>query len=101
MHEVVNEAELGDDSRREHERVGVLQAHRAIEEIAEAWTALSSALNSFNRSMGLQDAYPFVLAPAVVTKLGFIHDLVHGRVGNAAKQGVSDELAKDQQASAA
>jgi hypothetical protein len=72
-----------------------------IEEIVEAWTALSSALNSLNRSMGLPDLYPFVLSPAVVGKLGFIHDLVHGRVGNAAKQGVSPELAKDQQATAA
>ena len=72
-----------------------------IEEIVEAWTALSSALNSLNRSMGLPDLYPFVLSPAVVGKLGFIHDLVHGRVGNAAKQGVSEELAKDQQATAA
>ena len=72
-----------------------------IEQIVEAWTALSSALNSLNRSMGLPDLYPFVLSPAVVGKLGFIHDLVHGRVGNAAKQGVSEELAKDQQATAA
>lgn len=72
-----------------------------IEQIVEAWTALSSALNSLNRSMGLPDLYPFVLSPAVVGKLGFIHDLVHGRVGNAAKQGVSEDLAKDQQATAA
>ncbi|WP_185983847.1 zinc-binding metallopeptidase family protein [Aureimonas mangrovi] len=68
-----------------------------IDQIAEAWTALSSALNSLNRSMGLQDVYPFVLSPLVVSKLGFIHDLVHGRVGFAAQAGVSEELAKDQQ----
>ncbi|MFD2238375.1 zinc-binding metallopeptidase family protein [Aureimonas populi] len=72
-----------------------------IEEIAEAWTALSGALNSLNRSMGLQDVYPFVLSPIVVGKLAFIHDLVHGRVGHAAKQGVSEDLAKDQQPSTA
>ncbi|WP_152047258.1 zinc-binding metallopeptidase family protein [Aureimonas psammosilenae] len=52
-----------------------------IEEIMEAWLALSAALNSFNRAMGHQDLYPFVLSPAVVAKLGFIHDLVHGRIG--------------------
>ncbi|KQT85181.1 putative zinc-binding peptidase [Aurantimonas sp. Leaf443] len=56
-----------------------------IEQIVEAWVALSQALNSFNRAMGHQDLYPFVLSPAVVTKLGFIHDLVHGRVGTATK----------------
>jgi hypothetical protein len=26
--------------------------------------------------MGARDLYPFVLAPAVINKLGFIHDLV-------------------------
>lgn len=44
--------------------------------IHEAWVALSSALNSFNRSMGLADPYPFVMSPKVVEKLGYIHDLV-------------------------
>lgn len=41
-----------------------------------AWVALTSALNSFNRSMGLADAYPFVLSPKVNEKLAFVHDLV-------------------------
>jgi hypothetical protein len=26
--------------------------------------------------MGTRELYPFVLSPAVITKLGFIHDLV-------------------------
>jgi hypothetical protein len=34
------------------------------------------AINSVSRTMGTRDLYPFVLAPAVITKLGFIHDLV-------------------------
>jgi hypothetical protein len=44
--------------------------------LADAWVALASALNSFNRSMGLADPYPFVLSPKVIEKLAFIHDLV-------------------------
>ncbi|WP_182086914.1 putative zinc-binding peptidase [Aureimonas sp. ME7] len=56
-----------------------------IEEIADGWLAISQALNSMNRAMGLQDLYPFVLSPTVIGKLGFIHDLVHGRVGTAAR----------------
>ncbi|WP_279482060.1 putative zinc-binding peptidase [Aureimonas sp. SK2] len=56
-----------------------------IEEINDGWLAVSQALNSMNRAMGLQDLYPFVLSPTVVAKLGFIHDLVHGRVGHAAR----------------
>ena len=37
-----------------------------ITEITEAWLALSAALNSFNRSMGHQDLYPFVLSETVM-----------------------------------
>ncbi|MCQ0989322.1 zinc-binding metallopeptidase family protein [Jiella marina] len=52
-----------------------------IDDIVDAWLALSAALNSFNRSMGHQDLYPFVISDMVKGKLGFIHDLVHGRFG--------------------
>ncbi|WP_414834067.1 putative zinc-binding metallopeptidase [Afifella sp. YEN Y35] len=54
--------------------------------IMEAGHAVTAALNAFNRAMGLQDLYPFVLSPTVVGKLGFIHDLVHARVGEVARQ---------------
>lgn len=54
----------------------------SIRQIADSWLALSAALNSFNRAMGHQDLYPFVLSDTVIGKLGFIHDLVHGRVGS-------------------
>ncbi len=47
--------------------------------LVHAWIALSAALNSFNRSMGLLDAYPFVLSPRVIEKLGFVHRLVRDR----------------------
>jgi hypothetical protein len=29
--------------------------------------------------MGHPDAYPFILTPQVIEKLGFVHELVHGR----------------------
>jgi hypothetical protein len=45
--------------------------------LVEAWIPLSNALNELNRSMGQSDLYPFVLSPAVINKLGAIHDLVH------------------------
>jgi hypothetical protein len=45
--------------------------------IIEAWLPLTFAVNSINRSMGLPDLYPFVLAPAVIVKLTFIHDRIH------------------------
>ena len=54
-----------------------------FEAIVAEWLPLSSALNEVNRSMGRDDLYPFVLPPAVVQKLTFVHDLMsqldHGK----------------------
>jgi hypothetical protein len=50
-----------------------------IQPITDAWLPLTFAVNSLNRCMGVPDLYPFVLSPAVIAKLGFIHDLVHAR----------------------
>jgi hypothetical protein len=49
-----------------------------IERLIEAWLPLAFAVNSLNRSMGQPDLYPFILSPAAIGKLGFVHDLVHG-----------------------
>ncbi len=49
-----------------------------IQRIVDDWLPLTFALNSINRCMGQPDLYPFILTPPVITKLGFIHDLVHG-----------------------
>jgi hypothetical protein len=51
----------------------------SMTEIIGAWLPLTFAMNSLNRAMGNPDLYPFVLSPAVVAKLGFVHDVVHGR----------------------
>ena len=51
----------------------------SLAEILAAWTPLTVAMNAMNRSMGMQDLYPFVLSPPVARKLGFIHELVHER----------------------
>jgi hypothetical protein len=46
-----------------------------MERIIDAWLPLTFAMNSINRSMGLQDLYPFMPAPAVIVKLSFVHGL--------------------------
>ena len=52
-------------------------AEDAVQEaLVDAWTPLTLAVNSLNRSMGLADLYPFVLSTPVITKLGFVHDLI-------------------------
>jgi hypothetical protein len=48
-----------------------------LERLIEAWLPLTFAANSLNRSMGQPDLYPFVLGPAVIVKLGFVHDRIH------------------------
>lgn len=44
--------------------------------ILSDWLKLTLAVNSLNRSMGQPDLYPFVLAPRVREKLGFVHQLI-------------------------
>lgn len=47
----------------------------SIEQLIDAFLPVTFAVNSLNRSMGQQDLYPFVLSPAAIGKLGFIHML--------------------------
>jgi len=42
----------------------------------EDWCRLSVALNALNRSMGLDDAYPFVISNTALDKLRYVHEIV-------------------------
>ncbi len=42
----------------------------------QEWRRLSVAFNEVNRSMGLQDLYPFAISPVVEEKLAFIHGVI-------------------------
>jgi hypothetical protein len=44
--------------------------------LTTGWNALTLAMNSLNRSMGMKDAYPFVLTPPVLAKLRFVHEII-------------------------
>ena len=55
----------GGDLRRTSISIRTLPS---MDRLVEAWLPLTFAMNSINRSMGLQDLYPFVLAPAVIVK---------------------------------
>jgi hypothetical protein len=52
-----------------------------MDRIVDSWLPLTFAVNSINRSMGIADLYPFVLAPPVIVKLSFIHDRIHAAGG--------------------
>jgi hypothetical protein len=47
-----------------------------FDQIIEMWLPLSWSLNMINRSMGKEDLYPFVLPPAVLDKMRFIHTVI-------------------------
>jgi len=47
-----------------------------IESILRCWEDLAVTLNELNRSLGLSDAYPFVVTPLVANKLRFVHESV-------------------------
>ena len=51
-----------------------------FDDLIAAWLPLTVALNSLNRSMGLPDVYPFVLAERVIAKIRFIHRVVEAAI---------------------
>jgi len=48
-----------------------------IDKTLRKWGELTLLLNSLNRSMGLEDAYPFVLSELSLRKLRFVHGLIY------------------------
>lgn len=47
-----------------------------FDKIIETCVPLTFAVNSINRAMGIPDLYPFVISPAIVEKLRFVHHLL-------------------------
>jgi hypothetical protein len=47
-----------------------------FESILDAWLPVTFAVNSLNRSMGIDDLYPFVISSAVAEKLKAVHQVV-------------------------
>jgi hypothetical protein len=47
------------------------------------WNAVTLAMNSLNRSMGMKDAYPFVLSTRVLEKLAFVHEIIQARAAKS------------------
>ena len=76
-----NEFELDEaDELRLPQSAYYFNSQTSIDAILDTWMEFSIILNSLNRSMGLADAYPFVLTQTVRTKLSFIHHAIHNRL---------------------
>ena len=52
-----------------------------IDERLAYWSDFTVVLNELNRSMGLSDAYPFVLSSTVIKKLSFVHQMIDPKFG--------------------
>lgn len=50
----------------------------AFDVMIARWFELTHALNNLGRGLGQPDAYPFVLSPAAIGKLRFVHDTIAG-----------------------
>ncbi|UZR97193.1 zinc-binding metallopeptidase family protein [Chondrinema litorale] len=67
--------QLGDNPKMQTEIYQDPYTIKDFKQIMDMWLPLTFAVNSLNRSMGHIDFYPFVIAPAVLDKLQFIHDV--------------------------
>jgi hypothetical protein len=52
-----------------------------FDQLVTQWVPVTLLLNSLNRSLGQNDAYPFALTPGALRKLRFVHDVIHGASG--------------------
>ena len=61
LEEVVNPLETG---------------HPDFDTLVEQWVPLTLLVNSLNRSLGHEDAYPFALSGGALEKLRYVHDVI-------------------------
>lgn len=71
---------------------------KEFEPLVEQWVPLTLLLNSLNRSLGQEDAYPFALSPGALAKLRFIHDLIQSPHAQLTQQDSGVPLAANAQA---
>jgi len=47
-----------------------------LEQLLERWFPVTYVINNLNRSLGVPDGYPFVLADAAIDKLRCVHGVI-------------------------
>ena len=57
---------------------------RDFDQLVDQWIPLTLLLNSLNRSLGQDDAYPFALSSGALDKLRFVHDVIEAPAAPAA-----------------
>jgi hypothetical protein len=61
--------------------------HPDFDVLVEQWVPLTLLVNSLNRSLGQEDAYPFALSPAALEKLRYVHDVISETRSRSGAQG--------------
>lgn len=60
-----------------------LLRRRRFEPVMDAWFAVTYVLNNLNRSLGQQDAYPFLLCDPTIEKLRFVHKVIEDQTSSS------------------
>jgi hypothetical protein len=47
-----------------------------FDELVEQWVPITLLVNSLNRSLGQEDAYPFAISAGALNKLRYVHDVI-------------------------
>jgi hypothetical protein len=66
----------GNEAETEEVENPLDHGHPDFDALVEQWVPVTLLLNSLNRSLGQEDAYPFALSPGALQKLRYVHDVI-------------------------
>jgi hypothetical protein len=69
-----------------------------FDDLVQQWVPLTLLLNSLNRSLGQDDAYPFALTSGALQKLRFVHDLIQAPAPRCDSQAGAQDTHRSKQA---
>jgi hypothetical protein len=61
--------------------------HPDFDTLVEQWVPVTVLVNSLNRSLGQEDAYPFALSAGALEKLRYVHDVISETRSSTASKG--------------
>jgi hypothetical protein len=68
--------------------------HPDFDTLVEQWVPLTLLVNSLNRSLGQEDAYPFALSPGAMEKLRYVHDVISQTRSESGEHGAQPQTAE-------
>jgi hypothetical protein len=68
--------------------------------LVEQWVPVTLLVNSLNRSLGQDDAYPFALSGGALEKLRYVHDVISETRSKTGRQGAQPNRGKAQETTA-